>query len=281
MNCSKTIKSYRNKINKLNKIFSLLPKQYLNTETNISPYRERQIYSYRDYKPNKEKYKNILNTEVFPIYNNSNLLSTFNKDNFSNFSNNYILKTLNEKNKLKHLSLSCKKSKKFINNLSKFNNKSEKISLKIINDYFKPETESSLNNKNNRLNQKILKKSNLSTQDNKINSTNNNLSYYFPNLFNVSYNKISSPYKKLITSRFFFKNLKELKYDENVKNLSLVKKNNIMNNDNLSKSKISNENIGPIFIEKVYTFNILKNLRFNFQNLVEKGKHKNFIKFWL
>ena len=51
-----------------------------------------------------------------------------------------------------------------------------------------------------------------------------------------------------------------------------------MNNiNNLSKSKINNDKIEPIFIEKVYTINILKNLRFNFQNIVEKGKHKNFI----
>lgn len=277
MNSPNTIKSYRNRTNKLNKIFSLLPKQYLNTEANISPYKERQIYSYRDYKPNKVKYRNILNTEVFPIHNNSNSLSNYDKSNFSNFSNNYLLKTLNIKNKLKYLSLSCKKFKKFKNNLSK-NNKSEKISLKIINDYFKPEIERNINDKNTRINYKVLKKTNFSTQANKTNSTINNLSYYFPNLFNVPYNKISSPNKKLNTSRFFFKNLKELKYDENVKNLSLIKKNNIMNDvDNLSKSKINNEKIGPIFIEKVYTINILKNLRFNFQNLVEKGKHKNFI----
>ena len=161
MNCSKTIKSYRNKINKLNKIFSLIPKQYLNTETNITPYKERQIYSYRDYKPNKVKYKNILNTEVFPIHSNSNSLSIFDKNDFSNFSNNYILKTLNIKNKLKNLSLSCKKSRKFINNLSKYNNKSEKISLKIINDCFKPEIKRNISNKNTILNRKLLKKNKL------------------------------------------------------------------------------------------------------------------------
>ena len=278
MNYSKTIKSYRNKINKFNKIFSSLPKQYLCTEANIFPYKERKIYSYRNYQPNKVKYKNILNTEVFPKNNISNSLSNFEKGDFSNFSNNYILKTLNVKNKLKNLSLSCKKSKKFLNNLSGCNNESEKISLKIINDCFKPETERNLNNKNVRINPKLLKKSYFSTQANKTNSTINNLSYYFPNLFNVPYNKISSPYKKLNTSRFFFKNLKELKYDENVKNLSLIKKSNIMSKvDNISKNKINNERIGPIFIEKVYTINILKNLRFNFQNIVEKGKHKNFI----
>jgi len=278
MNCSKTIKSYRNKINKLNKIYSLIPKQNFNTDTNISPYKERQIYSYKDYKPNKIKYKNILNSEVLPINNNSNSLSNFDKGDFSNFSNNYILKTLSIKNKLKHLSLSCKKNKKFINYLSKYNNKSEKISLKIINDCFKPETDRNTSSRNTRINNKLFKKTNFSTQANKTNSTINNLSYYFPNLFNAPYNKISSPYKKLNTSRFFFKNLKELKYDENVKNLSLIKKNNMMNKaENLSKSKINKEKIGPIFIEKVYTINILKNLRFNFQNLVEKGKHKNFI----
>ena len=94
----------------------------------------------------------------------------------------------------------------------------------------------------------------------------------------MPYNKISSPDKHLNTSRFFFKNLKELKYDENVKNFTLVRKNNNSHeNDNLSKSKFNNESNEPIFIEKEYSLNVLKHLRFNFKNLVEKGKHKNFI----
>ena len=72
--------------------------------------------------------------------------------------------------------------------------------------------------------------------------------------------------------------MKELKYDENVKNLTLFKRNNNVNeNDNFSNSKFNKENIEPIFIEKVYSLNILKNLRFNFKTLVEKGKNKNFI----
>ena len=45
----------------------------------------------------------------------------------------------------------------------------------------------------------------------------------------------------------------------------------------MSENKCNDEKIKPIFIEKVYTFDILKNLRFNFKNIIEKGKHKAFI----
>ncbi len=269
MNDSKTIQYNRNK---LNTIYSLLPKRLLKTDSNIPSLKQRKIDSYRDFKPIKIKTTNTISTDIF----SSNNIS------LSNFDKSYILynklfKTLKQEKKL---SLTCKKIKKITSPQkdSPKQNKSEKISLKIINDFFKPEISKIYKNKKNILKHKINRKQNLSTKVNKTNSSNNNLCYYFPNLFNVPYNKITSPEKNLNTSRYFFKNLKELKYDENVKNLTLFKRNNNVNeNDNFSNSKFNKENIEPIFTEKVYSFNILKNLRFNFKTLVEKGKNKNFI----
>ena len=273
---SQTIKNYRNKLNKLNKIYSLIPKRLLNTENNIYTYRDNKIHSYRDFKSKRIKIRNI-NNKIESENNNS--ISHFNKNNIYQ---NYLFKTLNKEKKL---SLSCRKYKKFLysennkNNSSKYNNKSEKISLTILNDYFIPEeSDRSLNNKKEFIFKPKIRKNNYSTQVNKTNSVNNNLCYYFPNLFNVPYNKIVSPDKNLNTSKFFFKNLKDLNYNENIKNLSLIKKNKINNKDaSSSEKKLNSESPEPIFIEKVYSFDILKNLRFNFKNLVEKGKHKNFI----
>ena len=269
MNDSKTIQNNRNIMNKLNLIYSLIPKRILNTDSNIPSIKERKMHSYRDFKPIKIKTTNNINN-VLSINNSS--LSCFNK---SDISNNYFFKTLKKEGKT--LSFSCKKYKKYPD--SPKQNKSEKISLKILNEFFKPEYIKKIKNKKDEMmHNKIYRKQNNSTQSNKINSSNNNLSYYFPNLFNVPYNKIASPDKNLKTSRFFFKNLKELKYDENVKNLTLFRKSNNSNeSDNLSKSKFNNENNEPIFIEKEYSLNVLRHLRFNFKSLVEKGKHKNFI----
>ena len=263
----------RNKNIKLNNIFSIIPKKYLSTDSNIYSFNERQIHTYRGPIPYKENLKTNFNTETFPINNYS--LSHYDK---STISTNYLRNKLNI---TKNLSLSCKKYKKpknLLTNSSNHNNKSEKISLKIINDFFNQDMEVIPKNKKNPIKHKFYRKKNNSTQVNKTNSSNNNLSYYFPKLFNVPYNKIVSPDKYLNTSRYFFKNLKELNYDENVKNLALLKKNNtISQNINISKSKFNKIKTEPIFIEQVYSLNILKNLRFGFKNLVEKGKNKNFI----
>ena len=270
MNDSKTIQYNRNIINKLNLIYSLIPKRVLNTDSNIPSIKERKMYSYRDFPPIKIKTtKNINN--ILSINNSS--LSSFNE---SDTSNNYFFKALRKQGK--KLSFSCKKYKKYPD--SPKQNKSGKISLKILNEFFKPKYIKKIKNKNKKaeiINNKIYRKQYCSTQSNKINSSNNNLCYYFPNLFNVPYNKIASPDKHLNTSRFFFKNLKELKYDENVKNFTLFRKSNNSNENDNSKSKFNNENNEPIFIEKEYSFNVLRHLRFNFKNLVEKGKHKNFV----
>ena len=267
MNDSKTIQYNRNIMNKLNLIYSLIPKRIVNTDSNIPSIKERKTYSYRDFKPIKIKTTNNINN-ILSINNSS--LTSFNK---SNISDNYFFKTLKKEGK--KLYFSCKKYKKYQD--SPKQNKSEKIPLKILNEFFKPDIKK-IKNKNKKfeiMHKKIFRKQNCSMQTNKINTSNNNLSYYFPNLFNVPYNKISSPDKHLNTSRFFFKNLKELKYDENVKNFTLVRKNNNSHeNDNLSKSKFNNESNEPIFIEKEYSLNVLKHLRFNFKNLVEKESIK-------
>lgn len=273
MNESQTINSYRNSVNKLNKNVSFIPKRILNTESNIYTIRDNKTHTFRDFKPKKIIIRNS-NNNMVSTYNNS--MSHFNKNKIYN---DYLLKKINNE---KTLSLSCKKYKNFTykdnnkNNSSRYNNKPKKIKLNIITNYFNPEeTDRTLYSiqtikkhkpKNNRIN-------NNSTQVNKINPTNNDLCYYFPNLYNVPYNKIVAPDQNLNISKYFFKNLKDLNYNENLKNLSLIKKNKKVC---LSESKCNNEK-KPIFIEKVYTFDILKNLRFNFKNVIEKGKHKNFI----
>ena len=277
MNESKIVHIYRNKIKRLNEIFSIIPPKFVNTETNISSMKNREIHSYRDYKSKKQNIPKLnLEALQFKDFN----LSHFNR---KNISKNILFQTINNDKKL---SLSCKKYKKVYrfnknnNTSSKHNNNSEKISLKIINDFFKPEeTERILKNASKTISRHThdRKRNNTIQVENKINSKNNNLSYYFPNLFNVTYNK--TPEKNLNLSKFFSKNLKDLKYYEILKNLTLIRKNNTQNKNilNSSESKINRERNEPIFIEKVYTFDILKNLRFNFKNMVEKGKHKNFI----
>ena len=277
MNESQTIKSYRNRVTKLKEIDPFIPKRLLNTESNIYTIRDNKIHTYRDFKPKKIIIRNI-NNNMIKTYNN-NSISLFNKNN----NNNECL--IKKPNNEKILSLSCKKCKNFLYidnnklNSSRYNNKSEKISLKIINNYFNPEKkekERSLISRQSirKQKQKINGIKNDSIQVNKANPANNNLCYYFPNLYNVPYNKIISPEQNLDISKYFFKNLKDLNYDENLKNLSLMKKNK---NVNFSESKCYNEKKKPIFIEKVYAFDILKNIRFNFKSVLEKGKHKNFI----
>lgn len=277
MNESKIIQKYRNRISQLNGIYQIEPPKFIITETNISSLKNSKILSHRNYNSKKVNVQNLI-PDTFPI--NDISLSPQKRNNISN---SYLFKTLNNEK----LSSSCKKYKRIYkfnkNNSSKVNNNSEKIGLKYINDYFKPEeAEKVFKNASNTFKNKTFRKRYHKftiQENNKKNTANSNLCYYFPNLFNVPYNKISSPDKNLNLSKFFTKNLKDLKYNENIKNLSLIRKNNTRNKSifNSSESKFNKEKYEPIFIEKVYTFDILKNLRFNFKNTVEKGKHKNFI----
>ena len=263
-----TIHSNRNKMNKLNKIYSIIPKKFSNTDSNISPYRNVIIHSHREYKPKKIIYQKIYNDKM-PTSNIS--ISNYNKSDIP--KNKYLFKTFSLEKKY---SLSNKNYRKFIklknkeNNFSRQNHKSEKISLKLnVNDSYKSDE---IENKTDFFRNKINRNKNSSIQYSKTTSSNNNLSYYFPNLFNVPYNRLFSPEKNINTSKFLFKNLKELNYDEEIKNLSLIKK---KKTKNISTEEKNNRK--PIFIEKVYNFDILKNLRFNFKNSIEKGKYKNFI----
>jgi hypothetical protein len=268
-----SIHSYRNRINKLNIIYSIIPKQYINTDDNKSLEKsgDKQLYSHRYYKP-KIKTIQYQNINVAKTPTNNSITHTNRSDTHNN---NYFMRTYEFNHKY---SLSNKKSKNIFklkeNNTSKLNNKSEKISLKlIVNEFCKPDEKIRIKNKVNMMRSSIIRKKNYSTQYTKTTSSNNNLSYYYPKLFNVPYNRLLPPDNNINTSTFFFKNLKALNYDEEIKSFT-VKKNN---NNKKKIDKIIDNKKKPIFIEKIYNFDILKNLRFTFKNPIEKGKLKNFI----
>ncbi len=272
MNGTYSIHSYRNKMKKLNVIYSFIPKMYLNTDTNISPEKsgEKQFYSHRYYEQKNQKIQ-FQNNIIENTQTNNISKTHYNRSDTHN--NNYFLKTYEFNNKY---SLSNKKGKNIFklkdNNTSKLNNKSEKITLKlIVNEFSKSNEKDRLKNKVNMMRSSIIRKKNYSTQYNKTTSSNNNLSYCYPNLFNVPYNRLLSPENNINKSNFFFKNLKALNYDEEIKTFTIKKNNNSKCND-----KKPNNNKKPIFIEKIYNFDILKNLRFAFKSPIEKGKLKHY-----
>jgi len=266
MNESKTIKSYRNKESRLNGLYSITPKKYTNTEYNTSSNTNNNIYSYIRHK--KINLRNI-STKIYP----SNTIS--NTNNNSNLYNS-LLKTVAKE---KDLPFSYKKYKTLFkkknNNYTSRNYKSEKLSLKFLNDFFKPESnELTFNNNFRKKMHKISRKNNFSSNFTPtVKTTNNNLDLIcsFPKLFNIPHNKMNSRDISVNTSRFFFTNVNNLKYFENVRKLTLTRKNpnsNFNISDNLRKTK-------PIFIEKLYTFDILKNVRFQIGNR-EREKFKHF-----
>ena len=114
-----------------------------------------------------------------------------------------------------------------------------------------------------------------------------NLYYYFPNLFNVPNNRIMSQ-TRIDPSKYLIAPIPTKSFDEEVKSLKVSQLNNQNDNDyvkgnSLYSSIITNnkdnekQQNNPVFIEKSYSFDILKNLRFGFKNSVEKGKFRNFI----
>ena len=279
MNDNKEVESFRNKSidSKIN--YSTHPKTYYNnTDNNNSTFETQNLHSIitsRDFKPRRLKIRNY-NFDTTPRYNS---VTEYNK---SFVPNNYLLKTIKPENRF--FSSYEKNKKKFLklknNSTLKSNNKSESVSLKILNDFFKPERERDLIYNRYIFKPRILNKKNYSNDFKKTTSTNNNLSYYFPNLFNFSYSKIISPDKNLDKSTFLFKNLKELNFDEEITDVSSIK-NNFFNkfNNGFFLSEINNSSIKnkPIFIEREFTYDILKNLRFKFKGPFEKGKFKNYV----
>ena len=128
---------------------------------------------------------------------------------------------------------------------------------------------------------------NFSSEGKKEMFPNNYLYYYFPNLFNVPNNRIMSQ-TRIDPSKYLIAPIPTKSFDEEVKSLKVSQLNNQNDNDyvkgnSLYSSIITNnkdnekQQNNPVFIEKSYSFDILKNLRFGFKNSVEKGKFRNFI----
>jgi hypothetical protein len=242
-----------------NKDFSTKPKRYYATNYNLSSFNCNQTHSDRNFRPKRID------------------ISKDGEVNTPNKHQNNLFKTYSSSNRF---FLTHKKLKKFMkpnkNDLSQTCKNKKNISIKIINDYFKPKTERIFKKKHESIRNNFRRKMNNSNDYNKTNSSNNNLSYYFPNLFNVNNNKIFSPEKYFNKSKFLFKNLNEYNFNEEIKNLSLINK----NDKNYFSSKIKNNDSEikePLFIEKIYTFDILKNVRFKFKDSIEKSKYRTYI----
>lgn len=119
-------------------------------------------------------------------------------------------------------------------------------------------------------------------------STDENLSTYFPYLFTFhSKPKKISPTKNMANKNFLFSKVNKFYYEKCLTPLKgyfkCKKGKEIINNrikediDKEYKDKDTNKKNNVMFTEKVYTFNTLKNIRFNFPNLIERNKHQKFI----
>ena len=268
-----TINSYLRK-GENNPNFSI-PKMKINSFYNITTYNNK-IYPNRSYHKMENK---LINTELSSKFNNYMLLHK------KPSQNKYLFKTIwteasssLKNNNKKTLFLKTIKSK-----FARKTNRSEKVSMKLLNDFFKPEstqTDKSIFTPTRF--KKINKIYNCSTENRKERHPNNYLYFYFPNLFNNPNNRIVDP--KLNSSKFLVAPLPTLSFNEEVKNLKVtkIKNKNNENGKSMYSSIISNnkskEQNNPVFIEKLYNIDVLKNLRFGFKNPVEKSKFRNLIK---
>jgi len=271
-----TINSYLKKNN--NKQSPSIPKLKINPSYNITIYHNK-IYPNRNYDKMENK---IINTELSSKFNNYMLLNRRTSDS----PNKYLFKTiwteanssLKNNNNKKTLFLKTSKSK-----FARKTNRSEKVSMKLLNDFFKPEyTQTNKSIFTPTKFKKINKTYNCSTENKKEKHQNNYLYFYFPNLFNNPNNRIVDP--KLNSSKFLVAPLPALSFNEEVKNLKVCKVNTKTNENGKSmyssiiSSKKDNDQNNPVFIEKLYNIDVLKNLRFGFKNPVEKSKFRNLIK---
>lgn len=273
-----TINSYLRK-GENNPNFSI-PKMKINSFYNITTYNNK-IYPNRNYHKMENK---LINTELSSKFNNYMLLHK------KPSQNKYLFKTIwTEASTSLHNT--NKKTIYFKNTKSKLttkSNKPKKISLKLLNDFFKPEITKSYKSI---LTPKKPKKPkiyiNYPSETKKEIPPNNYLYYYFPNLFNVPNNRIVGP-KNLNSSKFFAAPLPTLSFNEEVKNLKISRignKNNengksiysSLDTNNKEKEDEKKKN-NPIFLEKLYSIDVLKNIRFGFKNSVERGKFNNLIK---
>ena len=272
-----TINSYLKKSDNVPKIS--IPKLKMNSFYNITTYNNK-IYPNRNYNKMENKF---INTELSTKFNNYMLLQKIPSQN------NCLFKTIwTEASSLLHNS--NKKTIDFKNSKSKVihkTNKSQKVSLKLLNDFFKPKIAKSYNSILTPKKPKKTKKYiNYPSETKKEMSPNNYLYYYFPNLFNVPNNRIVGP-KNLNSSKFFAAPLPTLSFKEEVKNLKIFRINNNKNNENKNSiyssiitggaEKDKENETHPVFLEKLYSIDVLKNIRFGFKNSVEKGKFNNLI----
>jgi hypothetical protein len=272
-----TINSYLKK--SVIKQIPSIPKLTINPSYNITLYHNK-IYPNINYKKMENK---IISTEISTKCNNYKLINK----NFFESPKKYLFKTIwtdcnssLNKNR-KTLFLKTTKTK-----FTKGTNRSQKVSMKILNDFFKPEITKS---------EKIIftpkKQIRINKNHNNLNESkkdippNNYLYYYFPNLFNVPNNRVLGP-QHLNSSKFFIAPIPKQSFKEEVKSLKVFRPviNNINENSKNLGSSISsnkkqkNTQKNPVFLEKLYNIDVLKNLRFGFKNSVERGKFNNLIK---
>jgi len=272
-----TINSYLKKYN--NKPSPLIPKLKINSYYNLTTYHNK-IYPNRNFSRVDNK---ITNTEFSQKFNNYKLLNK----KTSESPKKDLFKTIwtEGNSSLKH---SNKKNSFVKTNKSKFvrtTNRTQKVSMKLLNDFFKPEL---TKNDESIFTPKRLTKTNkiynCSTDIKKEVPPHNYLYFYFPNLFNVPNNRIMGP-NNLNSSKFLMAPLPTLSFNEEVKNLKVSRINNKNNeigksigSSIISDKKENKEQKNPVFIEKLYNIDVLKNVRFGFKNSIERSKYKNLIK---
>ena len=261
---------------------STIPKITINPHYNITIYPQK-IFTSR----NNNKLENrLINTEITQTYNNHN----FNFRKTSDISNNYLFKTIcaGANSSLKH-NVKIKKAlflKMRKNKYPKAIGMTPKIKTKILNDFFNPE---STQKYQPFLTPKKIPKLNsiynCSSENKREMSQYNYLYYFFPNLFNVPNNRIEG-ISKLNASKFFIAPIPSSSFNEEVKSLKVIRFNH-KDNDNgkslypsiiTNNKEENNDKKNPIFIQKKYNIDVLKNVRFGFKNSVEKGKLNHLIK---
>lgn len=271
------IRLFRNENKKLDKNHLSIPQRYFETDNNIIKSKKNPINSYDNLRFKTVNIKDF-SKDIIPRNTTSSLYYSKNdKNDKSDTHQKHLYNTYQEQNHINNFFLTFK-AKKFLklkNNNKSYHqrNASEKITIKTINCNFKPETERLLtNNKTNLKKKKIFRKMNHSTDYKKTIPTISHLIYYYPNLYNFPYNRKLLPKLGLYESKILFKNLKELNYNDQVRKLKLIKRNNTNNDSCCTKT---NE---PLFIEETFTCDLLKNVRFNFKNSTEKQKFKHYLK---
>ena len=208
----------------------------------------------------------------------------------SDSSNHYLFKTIDIKSNssLKH-NENIKKSLFLKTCRTKYPRRTDlspKIPTKILNDFFNYElSKSSKSILTPKTTPRFTKAYNYSTENKREISKYNYLYYFFPKLFNVPNNRIEG-ISKLNASKYFISPLSTPRFKEEVKNLkiSIFNKKENDNGKSLYSSIISNSKEedkykkNPLFIQKLYDIDVLKNVRFGFKNSVEKGKFSHLFK---